>query len=103
MPSPPPIGFSTQPIPADSIFNLLETPPTLTNYWGVKVMRILFTLVSQASGLEMDIEEVSACSPIAVSFEVTSKVKTRTSPRRHQSTTKQYFEGSTDVVVWRRR
>ena len=55
----------TQPIPEDGIFGLLETPPTLTNYWGVKVMSILFPLVSQASGLEMDIVEVSAGSPVA--------------------------------------
>ena len=66
-------------------------------------MTIIFPLVSQASGLEMDIQEVSAGSPVAVSFEVTSTVKTRTSPRRRQTTIKHNFEGSPDVAIWRRR
>ena len=63
-------------------------------------MNILFALVSQASGLEMDIEEVSSGSPVAVSFEVTSRVKTRTSPRRDRSTTTHFFEGN---LIWTRR
>ena len=92
-----------QSVPPDDIINLVDTPCSLTNYWGVMVMNIIFPLVSEASGIEMDVEEVSAGSPVAVSFEVTSRIKTRTSPRRQKTTTKEYFEGSPDVAIWRRR
>lgn len=61
-------------------------------------MSVLFPLVSWALVLEMDIEEVSAGSPGA---EITSKVKTQTSPHSCPLTIKSEVHG--DFAVWRCR